>query len=192
MTIYFIRHGETDWNAARRYQGQTDIPMNERGRAQARRNGAALRPLLPGIASAEFVASPLQRTIETMRLVRIELGLAPDHFTIEPRLIELNYGHWEGQLATDLPRTDPEGIAARAADPYLWRPTGGENYVDVSIRLTEWLASLTRDSVVVSHGGISRALRGLLIEDIDRASFLELAVPQDRVLVLHKGKASWL
>ena len=53
VTIYFIRHGETEWNAEARYQGQADIPMNERGRAQAKRNGESLRPLLPGIAAAE-------------------------------------------------------------------------------------------------------------------------------------------
>ena len=61
VTIYFIRHGETEWNAEARYQGQADIPMNARGRAQAARNGETLRPLLPGIAEADYVASPLAR-----------------------------------------------------------------------------------------------------------------------------------
>ena len=68
VTIYFIRHGETDWNAQARYQGQADVPMNETGRTQARRNGETLRRLLPDIASADFVASPLARARETMRI----------------------------------------------------------------------------------------------------------------------------
>lgn len=192
VTIYFVRHGETDWNRFRRYQGQTDIPMNDNGRAQARRNGEALRQLLPAIATASYVASPLVRTLETMRIIRATLGLDPEGFHIEPRLIELNYGHWEGQLAADLPMTDPDGIAARAADPYLWRPQGGENYVDVSARLGAWLGSLDRDTVAVSHGGVSRALRGLMIDGLDRAGILDLDVPQDRILVLRKGAVDWL
>ncbi len=70
VTIYFIRHGETDWNAQSRYQGQADVPMNETGRAQARRNGEALRALLPASAAAAYVASPLLRARETMEIVR--------------------------------------------------------------------------------------------------------------------------
>ena len=83
VTIYFIRHGETDWNAQARYQGQADVPMNETGRAQARRNGEALRALLPGIAGADLVASPLQRARETMRIVRATLDLDPDAFEVD-------------------------------------------------------------------------------------------------------------
>ncbi|MGD9667769.1 MAG: histidine phosphatase family protein [Hyphomicrobiaceae bacterium] len=190
-TIYFIRHGETDWNAARRYQGQADVPLNETGRAQARRNGQALRVLLPGIAQAHFVASPLGRTLETMRIVRNELGLVPGDFSVDPRLIELNYGHWEGQLASDLPSTDPEGLAARAADPYHWRPQGGENYLDLTHRLECWLADLTGPSVVVSHGGVSRALRGLLITNVRPEDIALLDVPQDQILHFEGGEIRW-
>ena len=75
VTIYFIRHGETEWNAEARYQGQADIPMNARGRAQANRNGESLRPLLPAIATADYVASPLPRARETMEIVRGVMGL---------------------------------------------------------------------------------------------------------------------
>lgn len=192
LTIYFIRHGETDWNAERRYQGQTDIPLNDNGRAQARRNGEVLRTLLPGIAEAHFVSSPLERTRETMQIVRATLGLAPEQFEVDRRIIELNYGHWEGQLASDLVHTDPEGIAARAADPYLWRPRGGENYVDISRRLADWLTTLNRDTVAVSHGGVSRALRSILTDDVGRADILDLDVPQDRILVLKGRQSSWI
>lgn len=192
VTIYFVRHGETDWNRARRYQGQADVPLNDFGRAQAHRNGDALRGLLPAIASADYFASPLQRTLETMRIIRSALGLDDTGFRVEPALVELNYGHWEGQLASDLPRTDPAGVEARAADPYHWRPHGGENYDDLTRRLSSWLAEVQRDSVVVSHGGVSRALRGLLVPSVREADVPSLDVPQDRVLVLREGTADWL
>lgn len=191
-TIYFIRHGETDWNAERRYQGQTDIPLNDKGREQARRNGHALRALLPAIAGAHFVASPLDRTRETMRIVRKELDLAPDGFSIDARLIELNYGHWEGQLAANLPQTDPHGLAARSADSYNWKPQGGENYHDLTARLEAWLEDLTGPCVVVSHGGVSRALRGILVDDVRPEAIAQLDVPQDRILYIERGKTSWI
>ncbi|MBL8565330.1 MAG: histidine phosphatase family protein [Hyphomicrobiaceae bacterium] len=191
VTIYFVRHGETDWNATRRYQGQADIPLNDKGREQAARNGFALRALLPAVAGFDFVASPLGRTIETMRILRGALGMAADGFATDERLIELNYGHWQGQLLADLPHLDPAGVAGRAADPFNWRPRGGENYADLAGRLSGWLSTVERDCVVVSHGGVSRALRWLLV-GVDEAEIQSLPVPQDRVLVIRGEAAEWL
>jgi len=191
ITIYFIRHGETDWNAEARYQGQADIPMNEKGRAQSKRNGEALRSLLPGIAQADFVASPLARAQETMRIVREAMGLAPDAFQIDERLKEAHYGDWQGTLLSDLPHVDAPGIAARTRDPFRWRPQGGESYEDLMGRILPWLEGITRDTVVVSHGGVSRVLRGHIL-DIDRQSVPRLDVPQDRVLVLRRDGVDWL
>ena len=113
VTLYFVRHGETDWNAAARYQGQVDIPLNDKGREQARQNGLTLKAKLPAPASLDFIASPLGRTRETMAIIRAAIGLPADGVRYDERLREMNYGHWEGQLAADLPKTDPEGVAER-------------------------------------------------------------------------------
>lgn len=191
ITIYFIRHGETDWNAERRYQGQRDIPLNERGRAQARRNGEVLKALMPALASFEFVSSPLGRAIETMHIIRATLGLPLGAYRVDPRVMEVNYGAWEGQLAADLPVTDPDGIKTRLTDPFGFRPRDGESYAELMQRTNAWIDSVDRDTVVVSHGGVSRTVRGAVLA-LPPAQIMTLDVPQDRVLVLTRGAARWI
>ncbi|MGH6644424.1 MAG: histidine phosphatase family protein, partial [Bradyrhizobium sp.] len=95
-TIVFIRHGETDWNAEGRFQGQQDIPLNTRGRGQARRNGLILKERMPEAAAFDFVASPLERTRQTMEIVRAAMGLDPAAYRIDPILKEITFGEWEG------------------------------------------------------------------------------------------------
>jgi broad specificity phosphatase PhoE len=191
-TIYFIRHGETDWNAAQRYQGQTDIPLNAKGREQATRNGIVLAQRLGTTASRlQYIASPLSRTTETMRLLRQSMDLPVNAFQTDDRLKEQHFGHWEGQLWSELPRIDPEGFAARKADTWNWTPRGGENYEAVRIRVAEWLKEIRQDTVVVSHGNISRALRGIAL-GLSKTDIPRLEVPQDRVLIIHAGQAEWI
>ena len=190
-TIYFVRHGETDWNRDRRYQGQKDIPLNQTGRDQAHRNGVALRAFLPRIASAEFISSPLGRTRETMEIMRAELGLPAAAYVIEPNLIELSYGAWEGTLQDDVGHHDPEGVAARKRDTFRWRPERGESYADLFARVSGWARTVTRDCVIVSHGGVSRCLRAHML-GLDPALIPELESPQDKVLILSAGAMRWL
>ena len=192
VTLYFIRHGETDWNAVQRYQGQTDIPLNSKGREQAARNGLELGSYLgPRAADLDYVASPLMRASDTMRIVRSAMGLDPEAFRRDARLKEQSYGHWEGQLWSELSRIDPEGFAARANDKWGWRPRDGESYAMLSERIAGWLAEVERDSVVVSHGAVSRALRGLVLP-FDRDKVAELEIPQDKVLILKDATLRWL
>lgn len=191
VTLYCIRHGQTDWNAISRYQGQDDIPLNDKGIEQARRNGQALREFLPEIADADYVSSPLSRSRDTMRIVREELGLTPDEgVTFDPRLMEVHYGTWQGQLLETLKETEAEALAARRADPFNFRPPGGESYADLMARTCEWLETVTRDTVVTTHGGITRALRTYLL-NLDPNYILDLNVPQDRVLIIHRGEMLW-
>src|SRR5262252_4690764 len=95
-----IRHGETDWNVAGRLQGRHDVPLNARGRLQARHCGDILRSLLAltGRVPADFdyISSPLGRARETMQLVRGPLGLPPNGYRVDERLSEIAFGDWEG------------------------------------------------------------------------------------------------
>ncbi len=192
VTLYVIRHGETDWNKVQRYQGQTDIPLNDTGRAQAARNGRVLRDVLGARAAAlDFISSPLVRASETMEIVRTNMGLSARPFPTDDRLKEQNFGHWEGQIWGELPTLDPEGFAARKADTWNWTPRDGENYEMVRVRALSWLAGITRETVVVTHGNISRSLRGILL-GLDRVTVPKLEVPQDRFLRIKSGKAEWL
>ena len=191
LTLYLVRHGETDWNRAQRYQGQADIPLNDTGRLQAARNGAVLRTLLPEIGEAEFVSSPLSRALETMEIIRASLDLDIKDYRHDHQLMELHYGHWEGQLASELPATDPDGVTGKQADPFGWRPRGGESYADLMVRTSLWLNALERDTVAVTHGGVSRVARGALL-GLDRREVPSLEVPQDKILVLTGAEMRWV
>lgn len=191
ITLYVIRHGETDWNAERRYQGQADIPLNDKGHVQAQRNGAALAGLGIDFSAVDFVASPLIRARETMVHVRAALDLPADEFRLDPLLKELSYGHWQGQLQSELPELDPAGIVDRAKDPYRWRPNDGESYADLVARTRSWLQSVGQDSVVVAHGGTLRCLHTLLL-GAPETDVPTLKTPQDKVCIIKAGACRWI
>ncbi|MBU2532896.1 MAG: histidine phosphatase family protein [Alphaproteobacteria bacterium] len=187
-TLYFIRHGETGWNKARRIQGQIDSDLNETGRAQAARNGTVLRELVRELDALDYVASPLKRTSETMQIVRQNAGLARDGYRTDDRLKEIHFGTWQGAYWPEIPTVDRQGHTLRLTDPYNWRPESGESYADLLARCGAWFDELERDTVCVSHGGVSRVLRGHVC-DVDRAEMTELPVPQDKILVFrHVGR----
>jgi broad specificity phosphatase PhoE len=165
-TIYYIRHGETDWNVDARLQGQQDIPLNARGRVQGVHCGEILRDLFArdvrDPATLDYVASPLQRARATMELARPELGLPAQGYRIDPRLTEICFGRWEGFTIDELHTRDPEGVATREHDKWHFVPPGGESYKAMTARMGEWYAGLKRDTVVAAHGGTARGLMALL------------------------------
>lgn len=165
-TVYYIRHGETDWNVAGRLQGHRDIPLNDKGRSQATHCGAVLRDILAregrDPAELDFVSSPLGRALETMERVRPGLGLPADGYRVEPRLIELSFGDWEGSTIALLHQNDPVRISQREHDKWHFQPPGGESYEMVARRMRGWYDSLTRDTVATSHGGTCRGLMACL------------------------------
>ena len=165
-TVFYLRHGETDWNVAGRLQGHRDIPLNDKGRGQAIHCGAVLRDLFAregrDPADLDYVASPLRRATETMELARGALGLPPVGYTRDPQLIEISFGDWEGSTIAQLHLNDPARISQREHDKYHFLPPGGESYEMVTARMRAWYQSLTRDTVAVAHGGTARGLMACL------------------------------
>ena len=190
--FYFIRHGETDWNAEGRYQGSRDIPLNARGRGQAALNGKLLRGLLERAnrASTDFdwYVSPLSRTRETMDRVRSHIGEPLPSVTIDPRLIEISFGVYEGHLHTELASGAMAIAGERDASFWDFRPPEGESYADVAKRVLDFGASLTGPSIIVSHGGILRVLRAL-IEGFPHERAVNWFPPQDSVVHFVDGQS---
>jgi broad specificity phosphatase PhoE len=191
--VYFVRHGQTDWNAESRLQGQADTDLNDHGRAQASRNGGKLGELIADPATFDFVSSPMRRTRETMERLRAALGLAPGGYRTDPRLVEVNFGDWQSFTFAELERDDPGCFERREADKWSFVPPGdgAESYAALTERVRPWFEGIDRDTVCVTHGGVIRTiflLAGVLSADECAA----LTIPQDRVLRLSGGRLDWL
>jgi probable phosphoglycerate mutase len=189
-TIYYIRHGETSWNAEGRLQGVQDVPLNALGRKQAVHAGEILADLFVrdrrDKAQLAFVSSPLGRARATMELVRGALKLPVSDYALDDRLREIAYGAWEGSTLAEMQAKDPELFARRQLQKWTVAPPGGESYVAVQQRMQSWYDSLREDTVAVAHGGTARALMVALgIET--RESAADLAIEQGAVYVFAEG-----
>ncbi len=190
-TIYFLHHGQTDWNVAFRLQGQKDIPINATGREQAARNGKALANLLDDPSRFRYIASPLGRTRETMNIVRRELGLPLHGYEVDDRIKEISFGHWETHTFDELRETVSDEVGKRYADKWNFAAPQGESYQMLLNRVNSWLPYVTEDSVVVCHGGVLRVLEhhlnGTPVEDV-----VNLTIPQDRIYKWDGVRADWV
>ena len=151
MKLYIIRHGQTDWNIAKKIQGRQDIPLNERGHFQAQCLGKAMenRPI-----TAVF-SSPQIRAMETAIAVASPAGVP----VIPVRdLMEINYGVWEGKTEEELLRDDRALYEAWWSHPAETAPPEGESINQVNERCRQaWKEikpQLTGDAAIVAHGGL--------------------------------------
>ena len=194
--VVFVRHGETAYNAENRLQGQRDIPLNARGREQARAVGGTLRSLLGSeidqLDEAQaFFASPLERARETMEIARDAMGLAPKNYRLDPVLKELNFGVWEGLTWSEIEVKDPKGLRARREDRWAFVPEGGESYAMLAERLRPWLSRLNEHAFVISHGGVARVLMAL-IAGVPPAKAVSAPIIQGRAIVFENGSFRWI
>ena len=160
--FYFVRHGETDWNAERRLQGQLDIPLNDVGRRQSEQCGSTLRGLIAARRKAPadfaFISSPLSRARNTMEILRGRLDLPREGYAIEPRLAELSFGRWEGLTYAEVRALDGAALAVRERDKWNFTTPEGESYAGLLARVRAWHAGVKGDIIVAAHGGVARAL----------------------------------
>jgi broad specificity phosphatase PhoE len=191
-----LRHGETGYNSENRLQGQLDIPLNARGREQARSVGRTLQGRIGAEiarleAAGAFVASPLVRARETMEIARDALGLEPRRYRLDAALKEISFGVWEGLTWPEIESRDPRGVRARRKDKWNFAPPDGESYAMLAERLSPWLSGLTGDAFVVSHGGVARALMAL-VGGVAPAKAADAPIAQGRALCFENGSCHWI
>jgi alpha-ribazole phosphatase len=156
VRLLCVRHGETTWNAAGRFQGHTDVPLSPRGRQQA----AALARVLARDTVQAVYASDLLRTRETAELLATPLGLPVQY---SPHWREIAFGVWEGLTQEEIEQRDAQAFSAWRADPMHLAPPGGETLRQVTERISTTLTSLVaaeqeRTALLVAHGGTLRVL----------------------------------
>lgn len=193
LLVYFVRHGQTDWNAESRLQGQADTDLNALGRAQASENGRKLAALIPDPPAFDFIASPMKRTRETMERLRAAMGLDPHAYRTDPRLVEVNFGDWQGHTYAELEAVRPGISSERSLDKWDYLPSGegAESYQMLYERVRPWFVELDGNTVCVTHGGVIRVLFRL-VEKLSRQEAAGLDIPQDRLLRLKDGRLEWL
>ncbi|CAN5853048.1 histidine phosphatase family protein [soil metagenome] len=187
-TWYLVRHGETEWNAIARMQGQWDSPLTRRGREHARTSGR----LLARLGVDAVFASPLGRVRETLAIVSEHVDIEP---VFDDQLMEWSAGAWSGQLYADLPHRWPEEWAAWTADRYHQRSPGGENFVDLACRARSFVDAANRAPgervAVVAHGFFNCALAEVLL-GLSMAETMQIHQANDTVIriVVTDGVAS--
>ena len=185
--LIFVRHGETDWNAQGLIQGSIDTDLNDKGHSQARRVAALLAAQDIPWTDYDIIVSPQRRAQQTAEYILTALNRTdPMH---DARVRELGFGIWEGRPFWELKASpvypaDPEGR-------YFWRPEGGESYEDGVARVNAWRSTLTRPTLVVSHGAVGRCLMGT-VAGLGPTALVNLPTPQGAYCLLCAGTMNWV
>lgn len=148
--LWLVRHGQTDWNVEGRYQGQSDVPLNEAGRQQAR----DLAARLAGQHFEAVYSSDLARARETAEIVAAALGLP---VRLDRRLREICQGEWEGLQVKDISGRFVKDVAHARENPLHSRAPGGESVGEVAARMAVAASDIAREHpggrvLVFSHG----------------------------------------
>ncbi|KRT35645.1 histidine phosphatase family protein [Acetomicrobium hydrogeniformans] len=188
--LIFLRHGKTEWNGQFRYQGKTDVPLNDEGRMQADRTALRLNSLKVDV----IYASVLSRARETAERVSRHLGTPLGGLLEE--LVEMDFGNWEGMQVAEVENAYKEVYAQWRKFPEKVKIPGGESFVEVVERVNRGMKKILDDGgenvLIVAHGGsIRAALTGFFAMDasaawrtrIDNCSLTSLELWRDRVML---------
>ena len=154
-TFVLVRHGETDWNRERRFQGHADVALNDEGRRQA-------HELADALADETFAAaysSPLRRALETAEIVTARLGIS---FEVSDGLMEVDVGSWSGLTTAEVEQRFPDGFS-HWAETRAGGWTDGETYDELGERVVADLLEIAKRHtgervLAVTHGGPIRSV----------------------------------
>jgi probable phosphoglycerate mutase len=173
MELVCVRHGRTAWNRDRRFQGHTDIPLDDAGRAQAR----ALAVHLAAERYDVAVSSDLSRALETAQAIGTACGVPVEE---EPALREMRFGAWEGLTWDEIVARTPDLAYEYEKTPKAYAPPNGESFEELCARVAPVLAHLeertARDgrALLVSHAGVMHAILRILCGDAEKADGVRL------------------
>lgn len=154
LTLYVVRHGECEHNVAGWAAGHDDSPLTATGRSQARAKGRTLREIAPEADALDYFSSSLHRACTTMELMREEMGLSPTAYRADRRLMEGDLGD-HARISTQAFLSHAEFVA----DPWNYVRPNGESVAMVHARAGRFLATLTRDAVIVTHALTAEMIR---------------------------------
>ncbi|NJK80601.1 MAG: histidine phosphatase family protein [Chloroflexaceae bacterium] len=189
MRLLMIRHGETDWNVTLQYQGHAQVPLNQRGREQARRVAKRLRRY----EAIALYGSDLPRAWETAAIIGEEINLPRQ---ARPELREIDVGQWEGLTPEELYRRFPDHMQEYERDPARVVRLGGESYAQLQERALLWLKEVEAHHkpgetiIAVSHGGTIRALLCHVI-GLDLAYFGRMWIENGSITELRYKAPGW-
>ncbi len=184
MELYLIRHGETESNKQRRYQGWTESPLSGEGLRQAEKAGF----FLAGQNLSGLYCSDLNRAFHTARVIGSSSGLQP---VVTPLLREINFGHWEGLTFDQIEARWGKEISLWLDDPFSRSAPGGETLAEVCSRMLNFLEELSGDGhegkriAAISHGGSIRALLFSVL-DLNTTSFWDIKIDNASISLLRK------
>lgn len=179
--ICFLRHGQTEWNAERRIQGQLESRLSALGEHHARQQAALIRPILEQLPAC--YASPLGRAQQTAGI-----ALAGADYLTDPRLAEAHAGELQGLTLDEVAKRYPAISASnpRHLDLFCAAP-GGEGFDSFYSRIHDFMVDLQGPSVVVAHGLLGQVMRGIAL-GLDRSKMAELSNQQGCIYILEDGR----
>jgi broad specificity phosphatase PhoE len=169
VDLICVRHGRTAWNARKRFQGHTDVPLDDEGRAQA----TALAALLRDERIDAAVSSDLGRAAETARIV---LGARSVPLRLDPDWREMRFGDWEGLTWDEIVAANPSLDAGNETSVKDYTPGGGETFEELCARIARAVERMTSEladdgvALVATHAGPLHALLSVLLGDAERAA----------------------
>lgn len=185
--IFLVRHGETEWNRAGRYQGARDSPLTQRGRTQALATARTLASELtdPPPQLRAYV-SPLGRARETAAIIAQSVSL---DIQLEPRIAEVSLGAWDGMSMYEIEMEFPGALSGTKGHDWYFRSPDGETFEAALARVANWLGDVKLPALAVTHGLASRLIRGAY-EGLSKPDMLQLDVSQDGFYRMSAGRSA--
>ncbi len=185
--IILLRHGETKWNVEGRFQGRLDSPLTKKGKLQAKENALKLKKNIEDFSKIKIFSSPLGRAKETAFIISDILGVERKTIIFDKRVIEFNYGIFEGKIRDNI--LDTEEFKEREANKWNFIIENGESYQIIQNRVKDFLNFIKDEKIVIviAHEMVNRVIRGLYC-NLSEDETLNLKQPNSVVLYLLNKK----